>query len=308
MTGGSRARLSSKTRITAMFNIQNEFDPLRHVILGTGLGMKPDPDLQLQAGLPKTSAIYSQPDPVVTEHEFTGVLQATQQLNIKVEQPRLVDSPLITDQTCPRDIGFVIDSLYFRANSRYPSRNTEHLGINHLLAGFDKENQIDMPRDVFLEGGDVVLAPGQVFIGLGARSSREGIDWLAGVLQERGIDREVVVVPHDVLHLDCCWNVISPGLALWCEEATSPFMNLAGQEVAVNFQTLSVNRNEQAALATNVLVVGPQQILARDDPACGGINDILEDHFGFTVHRLTFDCVPAIGGSFRCATLPLRRG
>ncbi len=84
-----------------MFDVQNEYDQLRHVILGTGLGMKPEADPKLQAGLPKTSFIYSQPDPVVTEREFTDVLKAMQKLNIKVERPNLVDSPQITDQTCP---------------------------------------------------------------------------------------------------------------------------------------------------------------------------------------------------------------
>ena len=168
-----------------MFDVQNEYGPLRHVILGTGLGMKPEADPKLQAGLPKTSSIYNQPDPTVAEREFTDVLEAMQKLCIKVERPNLVDSPLVADQTCPRDIGFVIDSLYFKARSRFASRNSEHQGIDHLLAGFEKNAQIEIPAKLFLEGGDVVLAPGRVFVGLGARSSREGIDWLAGVLQKK---------------------------------------------------------------------------------------------------------------------------
>jgi N-dimethylarginine dimethylaminohydrolase len=291
-----------------MFDVQNEYDQLRHVILGTGLGMKPEADPKLQAGLPKTSFIYSQPDPTVTEREFMGVLKAMRELNIKVERPNLVDSPQITDQTCPRDIGFVIDSLYFKARSRFASRNSEHQGIDHLLAGFEKNAQIEIPEKLFLEGGDVVLAPGRVFVGLGARSSREGIDWLAAVLQKRNIKREIIIVPHDVLHLDCCWNVIDSNLALWCEEATGPFMDLNGKKPPLDLQTIPVNRAQQAALATNVLTVGPRQILARDHPLCEPINRSLADDFGFSVTLLSFDCVPSIGGSFRCATLPLARG
>ena len=81
----------------------------------------------------------------------------------------------------------------------------------------------------------MVLAPGRVFVGLGARSSREGIDWLAAVLQKRNIKREIIIVPHDVLHLDCCWNVIDSNLALWCEEATGPFMDLNGKKPPPRF-------------------------------------------------------------------------
>lgn len=291
-----------------MLSIQNEFDPLQQVILGTGIGMKPDADPVLQQGLPSTSLTYTQPDPEVTEREFEGVCNALRRYGTVVHRPKIMDSPEIVDQTCPRDIGFVIDGLYFQANSRYASRNTEHLGIDPLLAKIDPADYIRMPGDIFLEGGDVMPTPGRLFLGLGARSSREGIDWLSGVLRDRGIGREIVIIPHDVLHLDCCWNVVGPDLALWCEAATGSFMSLAGEKISVDFETVSVNRAEQAALATNVLVVGPRHILARDNASCESINQTLEARYGFVVERLPFDCVPSIGGSFRCATLPLKRG
>ena len=85
-------------------------------------------------------------------------------------------------------------------------------------------------------------------------------------------------------------------------------MDLEGAPIHFDFETISVNRAEQAALATNVLVAHPGYILARDDAACEPINQILESRYGFSVERLPFDCVPSIGGSFRCATLPLKRG
>jgi len=291
-----------------MLSIQNEFDPLQHVIVGTGIGMKPEADPVLQQGLPETSNLYTQPDPESTEQEFEGVCSALKRHGMLVQRPNRVDAPEVVDQTCPRDIGFVVDGLYFQANSRYASRNAEHFGIDPLLAEVDSANYIRMPKDVFLEGGDVMPAPGRLFLGLGARSSREGIEWLAGVLRQHGVTREIVIIPHDVLHLDCCWNVIGPDLAMWCKAATGPFINLDGKPVSADFETVSVSRVEQAALATNVLVTGPRHILARDDPACEPINQLLETRHGFAVERLPFDCVPSIGGSFRCATLPLRRG
>ena len=56
------------------FNIQNEYAALQKVILGTAQGIKPDPDRELQAGLPATSQLYTQPDPAVTEKEFAEVI------------------------------------------------------------------------------------------------------------------------------------------------------------------------------------------------------------------------------------------
>jgi len=290
-----------------VLGIRNEFDPLELVILGTGIGMKAEADPVLQQGLPKTSSLYTQPDPRVTEGEFEGVCRALRNLGTVVQRPDIVNSAEIIDQTCPQDIGFVIDDLYFEANSRYASRNIEHLGIDPLLKDIESPHYIKIPKDVFLEGGDVMPAPGKLFVGLGARSSREGIEWLAGVLHQYGSTREIVIIPHDVLHLDCCWNVIGPDLALWCEAATGTFADLEGEPIQLDFETISVNRTEQAALATNVLVARPGHILARDDAACESINQMLESRYGFSVERLPFDCVPSIGGSFRCATLPLKR-
>ena len=120
-----------------MLGIHNEFDPLELVILGTGIGLKAEADPALQQGLPKTSALYSQPDPKLTEWEFEGVCRGLEQLGTVVQRPNIVDSPDIIDQTCPRDIGFVIDDLYFEANSRYASRNVEHLGIDPLLKNIE---------------------------------------------------------------------------------------------------------------------------------------------------------------------------
>ena len=291
-----------------MLGIRNEFDPLELVILGTGIGMKAEADPVLQQGLPKTSSFYTQPDPRVTEGEFEGVCRALEHLGTAVQRPDIVNSAEIIDQTCPRDIGFVIDDLYFEANSRYASRNSEHLGIDPLLKDIESPHYIKIPKDVFLEGGDVMPAPGKLFVGLGARSSCEGIEWLAGVLRQYGNPREIVIIPHDVLHLDCCWNVIGPDLALWCEVATGTFTDLEGEPVHLDLETISVNRAEQAALATNMLVARPGHILARDNAACELINQTLESRYGFSVERLPFDCVPSIGGSFRCATLPLKRG
>ena len=71
---------------------------------------------------------------------------------------------------------------------------------------------------------------------------------------------------------------------------------------------LRLTRAEQAALAANVLCVMPGCIIGRADPACGRIQSALKTDFNYRVISLTFDCVPWLGGSFRCATLPLCRG
>ena len=164
-----------------------------------------------------------------------------------------------------------------------------------------------MPEGTFLEGGDVVLAPGRVFCGLGARSNRAGILWLAEILERYGIKRQIIIVSHDVLHLDCCWNVIHPDLALWSTGSTESFTHLSGASFKMDYETITIDQKEQAALATNVLVISPDHLIARDDPTCERVNRLIESDHNINVQRMRFDSVPSIGGSFRCATLPLVR-
>ncbi len=288
-------------------NVPDEFHPLRRVILGTAEGLKSDPDPELLAGLPKTSSLYDQPDPQVTEEEFRLFRTVLESAGIQVDQPVCVNLPEVVDQTCPRDIGFVVDGLYVHARSKYQSRNSEHRGIDHLIDAFDPEYRITMPEGTFLEGGDVVLAPGRVFCGLGARSNRVGILWLAEILEQYGIRREIIIVPHDVLHLDCCWNVIRSDLALWSAGSTESFTHLSGASFKMDYETITIDQKEQAALATNVLVITPDHLIARDDPTCERVNRLIESDHNINVQRMRFDSVPSIGGSFRCATLPLVR-
>jgi len=220
----------------------------------------------------------------------------------------LQDVPMVSDQTCPRDLGFVVDDLFFVARSRFESRNAEIPGLKRIFASLPRDKLIETPQGHYLEGGDVVLAPGHIYVGLGQRSNRKAVDWLAATLAARGVQRTIVLVPHDVLHLDCCWNVIGPDLAIWAREAAHTMITLGGETFTPPHQCLRVSRAEQDALATNVLCVQTNHILGRDHPACARLHTALSADFGYRVTALPFDQVPLLGGSIRCATLPLQRG
>lgn len=60
-------------------------------------------------------------------------------------------------------------------------------------------------RDGFADGGDILVTPGRVHIGLSARTNEVGAADLQGVLQAIGLASEIVSVPPGTLHLktDC---------------------------------------------------------------------------------------------------------
>ena len=291
-----------------MLRVTDEFAPLKSVILGTANGMKSAPTEMVNATLRQTVGEGRYPSESETATELSAVESALRQAGVDVLRPEaLPAAPLVSDQTCPRDLGFVIDQFFFVARSRFDSRNAELPGLERIIARLPAENVVEAPPGHFLEGGDVVLAPGHLYLGLGQRSNRAAIDWLAATLSGRGVQRKVVQVPHDVLHLDCCWNVLAPDLALRAPAAAGQMRSLEGEAFEPPCHCLRVSRAEQDALTTNVLCVQPGHILGRDHPACARVHAALRTDFGYRVTALRFDCVPSLGGSIRCATLPLQR-
>jgi N-dimethylarginine dimethylaminohydrolase len=73
------------------------------------------------------------------------------------------------------------------------------------------------------------------------------------------------------------------------------------------YSWLEIDDIEREHLATNILSIDPSTVIARDHPACKRVNRELES-LGYRVATVTFDGVPATGGSFRCASLALARG
>ena len=291
-----------------MLRVTDEFAPLKSVILGIATGMKSAPTEMVSATLRQTVEEGRYPSESETAAELSAVESALLQAGVDVLRPEaLPAAPLVSDQTCPRDLGFAIDQLFFVSRSRFDSRNAELPGLERIIARLPAENVVKAPPGHFLEGGDVVLAPGHLYLGLGHRSNRAAIDWLAATLSARGVQRKVVLVPHDVLHLDCCWNVLAPDLALWAPAAAGQMRSLEGEAFEPPCHCLRVSRAEQDALTTNVLCVQPGHILGRDHPACARVHAALRTDFGYRVTALRFDCVPSLGGSIRCATLPLQR-
>ena len=75
------------------------------------------------------------------------------------------------------------------------------------------DNEVDGP---FLEGGDVIVTPDEVYVGMsGNASDLGGIDWLAASL---GAERRVVPIAmrSSVLHLEDVLALVRPGLLVQC--------------------------------------------------------------------------------------------
>ena len=292
--------------MTISFDVPNEFDRLAHVVMGTSEGYHRDPArVEVVNGTQqRTVEAAGHPTEAQLAPEFAAFRAAMEAAGVAVHQPVLAPDS-VQDQTCPRDIGFVIGEVFVAAGMRNQSRIEELEGIRNLLADCTGPT-LEVPAGVALEGGDVVVDGAHLFVGCGQRSDPEGLPFLQAKFGEAF---EIVPLPsrglaegEDVLHLDCAFNPLGLGHALIYPDGLASIP----QVLRDKFHWIEVTREEATALATNVLSVAPDKIIARAGPACARVNGELRKA-GYQVSEVAFDGVPSTGGSFRCATMPLRR-
>lgn len=73
---------------------------------------------------------------------------------------------------------------------------------------------IDLPGPGYVDGGDILVTPDCVYIGLSARTDSTGADALAGVLRDLGRASRVVTPPAGVLHLKTACSLLDDSTLL----------------------------------------------------------------------------------------------
>ena len=296
-----------------MLSIRDEFSHLRTVIVGLGAPYQRDKarvaaEMAEFPLVPETERkgevlALAYPTEAQLEREYAGFVAVLEKHAVGVLRPD-PGAAYSFDYTCPRDIGFVVGDTLFVANMAVASRGDEFETIRRHLRGLDPQALVRPPAGCLLEGGDVVaLDAATLLVGFNRRSNRAGFEFLRDYLAPRGI--AVLPVPHRQLHLDCCLNPLGQGHLL-IHPASLEDLDAATRRALAGYDWIEVDDVEREHLATNLLSLGPDTIVARDHPSCARVNRELEG-LGYVVEAIGFDGVPATGGSLRCASLPLAR-
>ena len=124
------------------------------------------------------------------------------------------------DSVFVEDIAVVFDELAIITRPGAASRRVETAAVAGALARHRPLHVIEAPGTV--DGGDVLVAGKQVFVGLSTRTNDHAAVQMARVLQPHGYKvREVVV--HDCLHLKSAVTTLSDDLLLvnpaWIDRA-----------------------------------------------------------------------------------------
>ncbi len=202
-------------------------------------------------------------------------------------------------QMFTRDLGFVIKDNFFISNMKKENRRQAIKGWNKIISKIPEKNVIKVPENIFLEGGDILVDNQNIYVGISQRTTILSVEFLKQVLPDT-YNIIPIFLQEGFLHLDVVFTIINPQLALVYKEGIKP----ESYKLLDKFKKIEVTKEEQLALATNVIVLNPQTIIMNTNQK--RIKKLLTD-LGFNVITTDLKEISKAGGAFRCTTCPLYR-
>ena len=298
--------------------VKNETNRLRAVILGTA---------QSNGATPTAEEAY---DPKSLEHilkgtyplekdmvlEMEAFAQVLKKYEVEVYRPEIIKD---CNQIFTRDIGFVIDSKFIKANI-LPERENEFQAIEYIVEQIPSSQYIVPPTEVHIEGGDVMPWNDHIFIGTykgedythykTARTNMAGVNFIKELFPNK-IVKEFDLVksnkePRDnALHLDCCFQPVGTNKGIIYkggfrnEKDYQYLVELFGKE-----NLFHIEREEMYHMFSNIFSISPNVVVSERNFV--RLNQWLRDN-GFVVEEIPYSEISKQEGLLRCSTLPLRR-
>ena len=299
-------------------NVKNESSRLKAVVLGTAISNGPTPTVE-EAYDPKSlehilAGTYPVEEDMVNEMEaFNKVFQ---KYDVKVFRPEIIEN---YNQIFSRDIGFVIDDVFIKANI-LTDRERELDAIQYVIDQIDPKKVVRPPEEVHIEGGDVMVWNDHIFIGtykgsdykdyITARTNMEGVNYIKNlfphkIVKEFDLVKSKIEAKDNALHLDCCFQPVGKDKGIiyksgFREEADYMYLvNLFGKE-----NLFHITRDEMYGMNSNVFSIAPDVVVSEKNFT--RLNTWLREN-GFTVEEIPYAEIAKQEGLLRCSTLPLIR-
>lgn len=299
-------------------NVKNETSRLRAVILGTAVSNGPTPEPH-EAYDPKSlehilKGTYPTEENMVKEME--ALSDVFLKYDVQVFRPEIIEN---YNQIFSRDIGFVIDDYFIKANI-LPDRERELDAIQYVIDRIDPAKVVRPPEEVHIEGGDVMLWDDHIFIGtykgsdykdyITARTNMHGVNFIKEmfpnkIVKEFDLVKSRIEPRDNALHLDCCFQPVGKDKGViyksgFREEADYLYLvNLFGKE-----NLFHIEREEMYHMTSNFFSIDTDVVVIEKN-FTRLKNWLLEK--GFTVEEVPYAEISKQEGLLRCSTLPLIR-
>ncbi len=300
-------------------NIKNETGRLKSVVLGQPKSNGPVPTLEdsydAKSYYTIQNNIYPKEQDIITEMtEFEMVLK---KYDVEVFRPKIIKD---YNQVFARDVAFVIEDKMIISNI-IPDRADEQEAYRHIIDKVSWRNVINLPETAHIEGGDVIVWNGFLFIGTSyspdyrnlktARTNEYAIEILKEYFpKKRIIDldlRKNDTKPYEgILHLDCTFNIVGNDKCIiykngFVDESDYQLLlDIFGEE-----NCFEVTEKEMFEMNPNIFSIAPDVVVS--DKTFTRLNHHLRDEWGMTVEEIPYREISKMGGLLRCSTLPLVR-
>ncbi|WP_309640876.1 arginine deiminase family protein [Flavobacterium sp.] len=299
-------------------HVTNESARLRAVVLGSATNNGPTPTEE-EAYDPKSlEHIKAGTYPVEADMilEMEAFNQVFQKYDVKVYRPEMIEN---YNQIFSRDIGFVIDDTFIKANI-LPDRERELDAIQYIIDQINPKKVVRPPEEVHIEGGDVILWNDYIFIGtykgsdykdyITARTNMQGVQYIQELFPNKIVKafdlvKSKIEARDNALHLDCCFQPVGTNKGIiyksgFREEADYMYLvKLFGKE-----NLFHITRDEMYNMNSNIFSIAPDVVVSEKNFT--RLNTWLRDH-GFTVEEIPYAEIAKQEGLLRCSTLPLIR-
>nr|WP_317630582.1 arginine deiminase family protein [uncultured Flavobacterium sp.] len=299
-------------------NVKNETSRLRAVVLGIANSNGPTPTID-EAYDPKSlehikAGTYPlEKDMVIEMTAFEKVLK---KYDVQVYRPEIIEN---YNQIFSRDIGFVIDDIFVKANI-LPDRERELDAIQYVIDQINPQKVVRPPDDVHIEGGDVMLWNDHIFIGtykgsdyksfITARTNMQGVNYIKNlfpnkIVKEFDLVKSKIEPRDNALHLDCCFQPVGKNKGIiyksgFREEADYLYLvDLFGKE-----NLFHIEREEMYYMYSNVFSIAENVVVS--EKKFTRLNNWLRSQ-NFIVEEIPYAEISKQEGLLRCSTLPLIR-
>lgn len=299
-------------------NVKNETSRLRAVVLGIANSNGPTPTID-EAYDPKSlehikAGTYPlEKDMVIEMTAFEKVLK---KYDVQVYRPEIIEN---YNQIFSRDIGFVIDDIFVKANI-LPDRERELDAIQYVIDQINLQKVVRPPDDVHIEGGDVMLWNDHIFIGtykgsdyksfITARTNMQGVNYIKNlfpnkIVKEFDLVKSKIEPRDNALHLDCCFQPVGKNKGIiyksgFREEADYLYLvDLFGKE-----NLFHIEREEMYYMYSNVFSIAENVVVS--EKKFTRLNNWLRSQ-NFIVEEIPYAEISKQEGLLRCSTLPLIR-
>ena len=299
-------------------NVKNESSRLRAVVLGSAVNNGATPTAN-EAYDPKSlEHILAETYPVEEDmiKEMEAFNKVFQKYDVKVFRPEMIEN---YNQIFTRDIGFVIDDIFIKANI-LPDRERELDAIQYVIDQINPAKVVRPPEEVHIEGGDVMLWNDYIFIGtykgsdykeyITARTNMAGVAYIRNlfphkIVKEFDLVKSKIEARDNALHLDCCFQPVGKNKGIiyksgFREEADYVYLvKLFGKE-----NLFHITRDEMYNMNSNVFSIDENVVVSEKN--FSRLNNWLREN-DFIVEEIPYAEIAKQEGLLRCSTLPLIR-